>query len=150
MDHRLNNRVLLGASLGAAGIVLLVVGTFLPWLRSGQVQRNSYKTGGDLQRILGTHGLVHAALTVWPFLALATAAVVAVFVVGLRRTAAGVGLLLAIAVGGVAVAALRQHRFGPVAIVYQGPLVTLIGATLLTLAATLVLISADTAANGRS
>jgi hypothetical protein len=47
MDHRLNNRVLLGASTGAAGIVLLVVGTFLPWLQSGQVQRNSYKTGGD-------------------------------------------------------------------------------------------------------
>jgi hypothetical protein len=32
--------------LGAIGLVAIVIGTFLPWLRSGTQDRNSYQAGG--------------------------------------------------------------------------------------------------------
>ena len=36
----------LAATLLAAGVLVMLAGTFAPWLRSGQVTRNSYRTAG--------------------------------------------------------------------------------------------------------
>ena len=119
--------------------MVLVAGTFLPWLRSGRVSRNSYQASGALQRLLALRGPLAVALSAWPFLALTAAVVVGLFAVGLRRTAAALGAFVAILAGGVAVAALRVGSRSLVAPATVGPQVTLFGAIFVVIAATLVL-----------
>lgn len=128
---------------------MLVIGTFLPWLDSGQARRNSYETGGALKRLLGLHGLAETAVSAWPLIALVCAAVVAIFAVGLRRSAALLAFLTALTSGVVAVAALQVDGNRFIRPVKLGPTVTLVGATAVVLAATLVLTSARTHRNSR-
>jgi hypothetical protein len=130
-----------GPALGLTGLVVLVVGTFLPWLDSGQAHRNSYETGGALKRLLGLRGPAEAAVAAWPSVALLCAAVVAIFAVGLRRSAALLGLLTALGAGAVAVAALNVDGNRFIRPVSLGPIVTLAGATAVLLAATVLLTS---------
>lgn len=125
--------------LGGTGLILLVVGTFLPWLRSGQNRRNSYQTGGALRRLLGLHGIADSAVSAWPFLALLCGAIAAIFALGLRRSAAALAVVAALAAGSVAVAALRVGGNSFARPVSLGPSVTLTGAATLLAAATLVL-----------
>jgi len=131
-----------GPALGALGLLVLVVGTFLPWLRSGSAGRNSYQTGGALQRLLGLRGAADAAVSAWPSIALVCATVVAIFAVGLRRWAAVLAVLTALGAGAVSIAALRVegNRFAKPA--NLGPTVTLVGAAMVLAAATLILTSA--------
>ena len=138
-------RRIAGAALGATGLVVLVAGTFLPWLSSGHDRRNSYQTGGALQRLLGLQGILDSAVSAWPFVGLLCAGVIAIFAAGLRRCAALLALLTALAAGAVALTALRVdgNRFaGPVTL---GPTVTLVGAIFVLAAATLVLASSRVA-----
>src|SRR5882757_5448458 len=81
--------------IGAAGLVTLVVGTFLPWLRSGEVRRNSYTSFGLLRRLIGFPGPAEPLLRAWPLLGAVCAAVVLVAVAGWPRVAAGLSLLVA-------------------------------------------------------
>jgi hypothetical protein len=131
-----------GAILGGAGIVVLVVGTFLPWLRSGRSERNSYETGGALRRLLELHGALDTAVSAWPFAGLLCAAVIAVFAFGRPRCAAALALLTGLATGAVAVAALLVDGNSFVRPLMLGPSVTILGATIVVVAATLVLTSA--------
>jgi hypothetical protein len=133
---------LAGPALGSAGLVVLVVGTFLPWLDSGRAQRNSYQTGGALKRLLGLRGLPAAAVSVWPLVALVCAAVVALFALGWRRSAALLALLTALTTGAIAIAALVVDGNRVIRPVRLGPTVTLVGATAVLIAATLMLTSA--------
>ncbi len=133
MPHRV------GAVLGGVGIVVLILGTFLPWLRSGRSERNSYETGGALRRLLGLHGVLDTAVSAWPFAGLLCAAVVAVFALGLPRCAAGLALLTALATGAVAVTAVLVDGNSFVRPLMLGPSVTILGATIVVVAATLVL-----------
>src|SRR4051794_27877693 len=81
------------ALLGSAGLMCVVIGTFLPWLYSGSRSRNSYATGGAVRRVLGVDGVGDAALAAWPFVGFACGAAIAALLVGFRRTAAVVGLV---------------------------------------------------------
>lgn len=121
--------------------MVLVVGTFLPWLRSGQARRNSYQTGGALQRLLGLHGILDSAVSAWPFVGLLCAAVIAVFAVGLRRCAALLALLTALGTGAAAVTALGVGGNSVLRPATLGPSVTLVGAVAVLAAATLLLTS---------
>jgi hypothetical protein len=134
--------------LGLAGLGVLVLGTFLPWLRSGQVSRNSYQTGGALQRLLSLPGPLQTAVSVWPFVGLACAATVALFAIGLHRSAAAASLLTAAAAAVISIAALTVSGSGLVAPVRLGPIVTLLGAILVVAAASLVLVSRRPAVAG--
>lgn len=141
---RVNSRPALStgcAVLGACGLAAAIAGTFLPWLQSGEVRRNSYASAGLLQRLLGLDGALGALLTAWPFLGLFCALVAVGFLAGLRRAAA-VGAVVA---GGVAVAvaviALRTSGAGQLRHVATGPIVTVMGGAAAILAATLFLLS---------
>lgn len=125
--------------LGGIGLLVLLAGTFLPWLRSGRAHRNSYRTGGLLRRLIDASGLVDAALAVWPFLGLACAAVVAVYALGARRASAALALVPGIGAGAVAVAVLGVDGSSFAAPVRTGPVVTAIGALAVIIAASLVL-----------
>lgn len=129
----------LAYALGAGGLVGVVAGTFLPWLRSGQVRRNSYASFGELRRLIGFHGPAEAATHSWPLLGVCTAAVVIAALAGLARTAAVLGLLTAAWTATVSAAVLAQDNAKGVRIVMVGPAVTITGDIALILAAILTL-----------
>lgn len=54
------------AGMGSAGAVVLVAGTFLPWIRSGSTSRNSYQAAGHVERweLLGD-GLSAPLIVLW-------------------------------------------------------------------------------------
>jgi hypothetical protein len=125
---RLSGRILAGL-----GALLLVAGTFLPWLASGAALRNSYQAMSVARRLtpLGD-GATGALLAAWPMFGGITAAILVLYVVGLRRTAA-VGLsLLSVAAGTVAAAVVVLLPPGDFTVraVLFGPLVTMTGAVL--------------------
>ncbi len=129
------------AVVGGLGLVATVAGTFLPWVRSGEVSRNSYASAGLLQRLLEVHGAAATALNAWPFLGLACAAIVAGFAFGLRRSAAVGALVVGAAAVLVAFFVLRTGGSGPIGHASSGPLVTILGGGISALAATLFLAS---------
>ena len=106
--------------LGAAGLVTMVLGTFLPWLRSGEVQRNSYASFGVLRRLIGFHGAAEMLLRGWPLLGAVCALVV----------------VLAVAGG-----ALAHQPAAGVRVESLGPIVTITGTVGITAAAIVILIS---------
>lgn len=121
------------AAVAGAGLVLLVAGTFLPWLRSGSVLRNSYQTVGIARRLTalgeGVQGVLTAA---WPAVGIVAALCAAIYVVGARRTAAVASSLLAAIAGTVATLAmvLLPANESTVRVIAAGPVVTLGGAVL--------------------
>jgi hypothetical protein len=131
-----------GAGVAAAGLVVLVLGTFLPWLRSGSVLRDSYQSAGALRDLVGgLNAPAGALLGAWTVIVPCCAVCVAGYAVGLRRTAAVLGVLVSLVVGTAAGVVRVQVGatdavVGPVT---TGPLVTLVGATI-TLAGTIIVV----------
>ena len=86
-----------GAGLAFAGLVVVLVGAFLPWLRSGSALRDSYQSV-DVLRVQpappgGAAGvLLYAWLAVIPLCSVS----VALYALGVRRTAAALACLLAV------------------------------------------------------
>jgi hypothetical protein len=128
--------------LGAIGLVAIVVGTFLPWLRSGTQDRNSYEAGGAVRRLLGTTGAVDHLLGLWPLVGVACAAAIALFLFGLHTFGTIVAGLSALAAGAAGVGALATTGTTVAEVTLIGPLVTLLGATLVALAVLLRALSA--------
>lgn len=121
-----------GAVLATVGALVTVVGTFLPWLRSGARNRSSY-TIFDLVERLGfaPGGMVAWSLRLWAFVPLllvvvAVGAWSASFDARLRRPLLATSIVAAIWVGGTSIAVMAApeaglFRIGP------GPAVTLAG-----------------------
>lgn len=116
-----------------AGLLLVVVGTFLPWLHSGRASRNSYATDGAIRRLLDVNGAAEAALRAWPFVSLLCALAAALVLLGLHRIGAGLALAAAAAAGPVAGWALASSGHGLIRPATSGPVVTLIGAVMIVL-----------------
>lgn len=130
-----------GAGLAGAGLVAIVTGTFLPWLRSGTVLRNSYQAAGTL-RVLLAGGPVTEVLTAWLFVAPACGVGVALYALRLRRSSATVSCVVSLAVATVAALATAQSG-NPAAVVgtsMTGPVVALIGAVAALVGSTVVLV----------
>ena len=127
--------------LGAAGLVTMVLGTFLSWLRSGEVQRNSYASFGILRRLIGFHGAAEMLLRGWPLLGAACALVVVLALAGLLRVAALLALVVAAWAGAVGGGALAHGPAAGVRVEKLGPIVTITGAVGITAAAIVILIS---------
>jgi hypothetical protein len=128
--------------LGVIGLIAIVVGTFLPWLRSGTQDRNSYQAGGAVRRLLGTTGVIDHMLGLWPLIGVACAAAIALFLFGLRTFGSIVAGLSALAAGAASVGALATTATNVAEVTLIGPLVTLLGATLVALAVLLRALSA--------
>jgi hypothetical protein len=127
-------RTMLVRATLCAGLAVIVVGTFLPWLRSGRATRNSYATDGAVRRLLHVDGGLDAALRAWPFLSLACAVAAALVVLGRHRFGAGVAGLVALCAGAVAAGALLTSSRGLLRPATAGPAVTLAGSILTLLA----------------
>ncbi|HEY3262948.1 MAG TPA: hypothetical protein VGJ95_22210 [Pseudonocardiaceae bacterium] len=142
-----------GPLLGGSGALVLVAGTFLPWLASGAALRNSYQAMAVARRLtpLGD-GATGAALLAWPALGGITASLLVLYVLGLRRTAAvGISLLatLAATVAAAMVVLLPPGDF-TVRAVLLGPVVTATGAALAVAGAVTTLVRPTNRASRRA
>lgn len=117
--------------------MLIVAGTFLPWLRSGAVTRNSYEAAGAIRDVLDPGPLTDAALRIWPAVSLACALAVALFALGLRTLSLVLVVLLAVVAVAAAVGTLAGGASGTVAVAPAGPAVTLGGGAIALIAATI-------------
>lgn len=109
------------------GLVVVVIGTFLPWLRSGRVDRNSYAAGDALRQLEKLPAVVGYLLDAWPFLALLCAAAVAAAVLDRMPIAAVTGAVAAAAAGSVSGYVLAKASDSLVRPVFPGPITTLTG-----------------------
>jgi hypothetical protein len=139
--------------LGGLGALVLVIGTFLPWLSSGAALRNSYQAMAVARRLtpLGD-GATGAALSAWPAVGGITAACLVLYAVGLRRSAA-IGIsLLSVVTGTVATATVVLLPPGEFTVraVLLGPVVTVTGAVLAVVGAVTTLPRPTTTASRRA
>lgn len=110
------------------GLLVVVVGTFLPWLQSGRATRNSYAADGAVRRLLDVSGPVDAALRMWPFVSLLCAVAAAAVILGILKIGFGLSMMAAVISGSVATVALAASPHGLVRPASAGPAVTLAGA----------------------
>ncbi|WP_130343135.1 hypothetical protein [Herbihabitans rhizosphaerae] len=131
------------AGTSAAGIVLIVLGTFLDWTRSGSVYRDSYQSIGVLKALDFVEGTaLTVLLDVWMAIVPVATVAVIVYAFGLRRNAAGLLSALSVVTGTVSVVAAIRVSGGEASlgIAGTGPTVTLTGSVLALLGATGVLV----------
>jgi hypothetical protein len=124
---------LAGALTGAAGLLLIGLGTFLPWFRSGQVLRDSYQSISIIRTIKVLDGSpLSLALDAWTMIVPVVTLCVAGYAFGLRRTAATVAGIMALICGTIgAIAAVEASSDeASLGIAGTGPTVTLIGGIL--------------------
>lgn len=124
---------LAGAVLLGAGLVAVAVGTFLPWVRSGSVLRDSYESIGVIRTVGVLDGSPLALLLdAWVALIPVSTLCVVGYALGFRGSAAAASCVVAIISGTVAGAAIvvgsgEGVRLGISSI---GPTTTLVGAVL--------------------
>lgn len=120
-------------ALTAVGLVTVGAGTFLPWVRSGSVLRDSYQSIAIIRTIRVLDGSPLALiLDAWTLLIPAITLCVVVYALGFRRSAATISTIVAIISGTVAGSATvvgggEEVRLG---ISSTGPVTTLIGSVL--------------------
>jgi hypothetical protein len=124
---------LAGAAAGATGLLLIAVGTFLPWFRSGQVLRDSYQSISIIRtiRILDGSPLT-LALDAWTMIIPVVTLCIAGYAFGLRRSAALLAGIMALICGTIGAIAAVEAGSGEASlgIAGTGPTVTLIGGIL--------------------
>ncbi len=119
--------------LTALGLTTVAVGTFLPWVRSGSVLRDSYQSIAVLRTIKVVDGSpLSLVLDAWTLLIPVITVCIVVYALGFRRSAATVSGVVAIISGTVAGAATvvsggEEIRLG---IASAGPVTTTVGAVL--------------------
>ncbi|TQJ00783.1 hypothetical protein [Amycolatopsis cihanbeyliensis] len=120
-------RAYLPAACAAAGMVCVVVGSFLPWFGSGSVSRNSYQAAALVAGLdLVDNALVEIALRSWVAVPVLCAGCVALYALGLFRTAASCTVVLGTVVGTIGMVCAVQggeggSAAGGVAILIAGP-----------------------------
>src|SRR5580765_4188573 len=82
----------------AAGLVLALVGSFLPWVVSGQVRRSSYAVTGMIDRLeVAGDGLLGTLVSRWPLIGLLCAAPVVAALLRRWVIAGALGVVLGVA-----------------------------------------------------
>jgi hypothetical protein len=122
-----------GAALGGAGLVLVAIGTFLPWFRSGAVLRDSYESIGIVRTIRILDGSpLELAMDAWTMIVPVVTLCVAAYAFGFRRTAATMAAVVAIVCGTIgSIAAVESSGDeASLGLAGTGPTVTAIGGAL--------------------
>ena len=122
-----------GAVLGGAGLVMVAIGTFLPWVRSGAVLRDSYQSIS----IVRTIGIIrdsplNLVIDAWTMTVPVITLCVAAYAFGFRRSAATIAGIVAIFCGtiGGGAAVVSGGDETSLGLTDTGPTVTLIGGVL--------------------
>jgi hypothetical protein len=124
-------RNLIGRGLATLGAVTAILGTFLPWLRSGTRRRNSYEIFSLVDRLgISQSSVVGWGLRLWPIVPLLLVAAVTLHWFPRPWIAGVVATIAIVYVGGVAGAVELAPSTSLIAVSY-GPWVTLAGAVIL-------------------
>jgi hypothetical protein len=124
-------RILIGRAVATAGGLLALVGTFLPWLRSGTRRRNSYEIFALVDRLgISESSLVGWGVRLWPVvpLLLVLGVVLLWFAPGVPATA--VVVLTVLYAGGVSIVVNRAASNSLLSVT-GAPIVTISGLALL-------------------
>lgn len=109
---------------------MIILGSFLPWVRSGTVQRDSFEVAGVVDR-LGPDDimLLDVALSAWIVIPLLCIVCVVLYVLGLPRTSAGFAAIVSAAAGTIGLTTYVIGHDGPeiASAVAAGPLTTFVG-----------------------
>ncbi|WP_016700760.1 hypothetical protein [Actinoalloteichus spitiensis] len=117
--------------VSGVGLVVAVVGTFLPWLRSGTTYRDSHQTVGVLRRFGLVEGTpVEYLLPGWPLLVPLAAVSLLLHLAGSRRTGAALGVVFSLLAGTAGTFASVQGftSAGLITVTALGPVTTALGA----------------------
>lgn len=83
---------------GGTGLLLVVAGSFLPWVVSGSVRRSSYAIVGILNRLgVGDDGPIGVLVNNWPLVGVLCMTPVVAAALRWWRTAGALGVLLSLA-----------------------------------------------------
>jgi hypothetical protein len=138
-----------GACVAGVGLLLVCVGTFLPWFRSGMVLRDSYVSIGVMRRIdLLDGGPLELLLDAWTAIIPVVTLCVVVYILGFRRASAAVSLIVAIFCGTIAgiAAVVGGGEEVQLGIDNTGPYVTFLGSVFALLGSLGVVIGQRTSA----
>jgi hypothetical protein len=124
-------RNLIGQVMATLGGLVALVGTFLPWLRSGTRDRSSYEIFSLVDRLgISQSSVVGWGVRLWPVVPLLL--VLAVTLLWFpRRWIGGAAVLVAVAYAGVVSIAVRSASSNSLITIENGPVVTLVGALIL-------------------
>jgi hypothetical protein len=121
-------RVLIGRVVMTSDAIVVLIGSFLPWLRSGSRRRNSYDIFSLVERIgYSPNGPVAWALRAWPALPVVLVAGVTMVWIGWEVAGAALNVVAAIYAGAVSIAVRAGSPSGLISAEY-GAWVTLFGA----------------------
>lgn len=124
-------RILIGRVMTTAGAVIAVLGTFLPWLRSGARRRSSYEIFSLVDRLgFSESSLVGWGVRLWPIVPLLLAGAATLQWFPRRWVTGGLTMVAVVYAGGVAAAVESAPSSSLITIEY-GPLVTLAGVLVL-------------------
>ena len=125
------HRILIGRVMAGAGALAMIIGTFLPWVRSGTVRRSSYEIFPLVERLgFSPSSVVGWGLRLWPVVPfLVTLAVTLAWFP--RRWVTDAAALVAVLYVGAVAAAVESAPSTSMVSIGFGPDVTLVGAVLL-------------------
>jgi hypothetical protein len=87
-------------SIGGAGLLLVVIGSFLPWVISGNVRRSSYQVIGVVGRLgIGDGGVLAMLIGAWPFIGVLCVVPILAAAIRFWRTCAVLSLLIGLLSG---------------------------------------------------
>ncbi len=128
-------RNVIGRLVATVGAAVALVGTFLPWLRSGSRQRNSYEIFSLVERLgISQSSVVGWGLRVWPLAPLLLVSAAALQWFPRKWITGGAAIVAAVYVGGVAIAVTTAPETSLIAVEY-GSWVTFAGAVTLAIGA---------------
>jgi hypothetical protein len=116
--------------LMAVGGVVMIVGSLVPWVRTGGARRNSYDLLSLVERLgFAPDGPAEPALRWWPLVPLMVAVAVVATWWGWPRAGGALGVVAAVYGGGVGLAVTRYDA--DLVRVEAGPTATFVGALIL-------------------
>jgi len=116
----------------AVGAAVTIVGSWLPWLHTGNRSRHSYDIFALVERLgFSPDGAVGVLVRWWPLVPLVTVAAVVLAWWGWRRIGGGLGIVGGLYAGGVGVAVARAPAVVEIGL---GPRVTAVGGLILVVA----------------
>lgn len=132
------------AALLVLSCALVVAGLFLPWLRSGSVERNSFQVAAVINRLaLVRDSSLSWLPDAWPGVAVVVLVPIALLVTGLRRWAGGCALAVGVLTLGLGVATLvlgSGRAAAGIRLAPAGPAVLALGAAGLVITGVVLLI----------
>ena len=125
------HRILIGRVMAGVGAVTTIIGTFLPWVRSGTRRRSSYEIFSLVERLgFSPSSAVGWGLRLWPVVPFLVTLAITLAWFPRRWVTNAAALVAVLYVGGVAAAVETAPSTSLVSIEF-GPDVTLVGAVVL-------------------